>query len=118
MLGLSATYNYYLFHGSVDMRKGISGLANVVRDEMGDNPVDGNNVYIFMSKNRKVVKLLHYERGFFVLYMKRPLLGCFKRPIFDEVSKKYEISWSDMVVLTESIVMHNMRIVTKSNSYK
>ena len=23
MLGLSATYNYYLFNGNVDMRKGI-----------------------------------------------------------------------------------------------
>ena len=31
-----------------------------------------------MSRNRKVVKILHYERGFYVLYEKRPVMGKFK----------------------------------------
>ena len=73
MLGLSATYNYFLSYGSVDMRKGCFSLSQLVREEMGENPLDGNNVYIFLAKNLKVVKILHYERGFFVLYEKRPL---------------------------------------------
>lgn len=111
MLGLSATYNYFLSYGTVDLRKGCFSLSQVVREEMGENPLDGNNVYIFLSKNLKVVKILHYERGFFVLYEKRPLHGKFKKPIFDVVSQKYQISWSDMVCFTESIVMTSMRIV-------
>lgn len=53
MLGLSASYNYLLFNGSVDMRKGIYSLSAVVRDEMSGNPLDGSNVYIFMPKIRK-----------------------------------------------------------------
>ena len=36
-------------------------------------PSDASNVYMFMSRNRKVVKTLHYERGFYVLYEKRPI---------------------------------------------
>ena len=74
------TYNYYLFNGNVDMRKGVFRLREVVRSTMGQNPDDSHNVFIFMSKSRKIVKLLHYERGFYVLYEKRPLMGKF-RPI-------------------------------------
>lgn len=110
MLGLSATYNYFLFNGTVDMRKGVFSLAAVIKDEMDSNPLDGSNVYIFMSKNRRVVKILHYERGFFVLYEKRPLNGKFRKPVYDERSKKYQISWSDMVCLTEGLVISSMRL--------
>ena len=63
MLGLSATYNYYLFNGNVDMRKGIFRLREVVQNTMGQNPDDSHNVFIFMSKSRKIVKLLHFERA-------------------------------------------------------
>lgn len=34
MLGLTGTLNYYLFNGSIDMRKGVYGLSDVVRHEM------------------------------------------------------------------------------------
>lgn len=39
-----------------------------IRTEMSLDPSDASDVYMFMSKNRKVVKILHYERGFYVLY--------------------------------------------------
>lgn len=110
MLGLSATYNYYLFNGSVDMRKGIFGLSEVVRQEMQSNPVDSNNVYLFFSKSRNIVKILHYERGFFVLYEKRPLHGKFKKPVFDEATRKYQISWSDMICFTEGLSISSIRM--------
>ena len=110
MLGLSATYNYFLFNGSVDMRKGCFRLAEVIREEMQDNPLNTENVYMFMSKNRKMVKMMHYERGFFVLYEKRPIMGKFKKPIFDEKTQKYQINWSDMVCPTESIVITDIQL--------
>ena len=110
MLGLSATYNYYLFNGSVDMRKGIFRLREVVQSTMGQNPDDSHNVFIFMAKSRKIVKLLHFERGFYVLYEKRPLMGTFKKPLYDSETKSYQISWADMVYLTESLVINEMRL--------
>ena len=69
MLGLSANLNYYLFNGNVDLRKGVFRLCESIREEMSLDPSDASNVYMFMSRNRKVVKILHYERGFYVLYM-------------------------------------------------
>ncbi|RHH37808.1 hypothetical protein DW204_15140 [Phocaeicola plebeius] len=77
------------------------------------DPSDASNVYMFMSRNRKVVKILHYERGFYVLYEKRPVMGKFKKPVFDEVSKCYRIQWSDMAYLTESIVVDKMYVSPK-----
>ena len=108
MLGLSANLNYYLFNGNVDLRKGIFRLCESIREEMSLDPSDASNVYMFMSRNRKVVKILHYERGFYVLYEKRPVMGRFKKPVFDEVSKCYRIQWSDMAYLTESIVVDQL----------
>ena len=78
MLGLSANLNYYLFNGNVDLRKGIFRLCESIREEMSLDPSDASNVYMFMSRNRKVVKILHYERGFYVLYEKRPIMEKFK----------------------------------------
>ena len=74
MLGLSANLNYYLFNGNVDLRKGIFRLCESIREDMSLDPSDASNVYMFMSRNRKVVKILHYERGFYVLYEKRPVM--------------------------------------------
>lgn len=110
MLGLTGTLNYYLFNGSVDMRKDIYSLSDVVRHEMKQNPNNPNNVYIFMSKNRRVIKILHYERGFYVLYEKRPLMGQFKKPVYDEKTKSYQINWNDMVYLTESLVINQISL--------
>lgn len=111
MLGLSANLNYYLFNGNVDLRKGISRQS--IKEEMSLDPSDSSNVYMFMSRNRKVVKILHYERGFYVLYEKRPVMGKFKKPMFDEVSRCYRIQWSDMAYLTESIVVDRMYMPSK-----
>ena len=110
MLGLSANLNYYLFNGSVDMRKGIFRLCEHIRSELKKDPSDTMSVYMFMSKNRRIVKLLHYEHGFYVLYEKRPVIGKFKKPVFDEKSQCYQISWSDMAYLTESLVIDQMSV--------
>ena len=110
MLGLSANLKYYLFNGNVDMRKGIFRLCEQIRTELSMDPSDTTIVYMFMSKSRKIVKLLHYERGFYVLYKKRPVQGKFKKPVFDEISRSYQISWSDMAYLTESLVIDRMQV--------
>ena len=56
MWGHTGILNYYLFNGSVDMCKGIYSLSDVVHHEMKLNPNNPNNVYIFMSQKRRVIK--------------------------------------------------------------
>ena len=52
-----------------DMRIGVNGMCGQVR-RVGLDPTDGS-VYIFVGKPRKVMKLLHWERGGYVMYYKR-----------------------------------------------
>lgn len=92
------------------MQKGIFGLSAVVREQMKENPANPSNVYIFMSANRRIVKILHYERGCFVLYEKRPVHGKFKKLLFDTKTQSYQISWADIVSLTEDLVVSEMKV--------
>ncbi len=48
-----------------DMRMGVNGMCVQVR-KMGLEPANGD-VYIFVDKSRTTMKLLHWERGGYVM---------------------------------------------------
>lgn len=45
-----------------------------------------------------------------MLYEKRPVMGKFKKPMFAEVFRCYQIQWSDMAYLMVGIVVDNMYV--------
>lgn len=63
-----------------DMRVGVNGMCGHVRS-VGLEPANGD-VYIFVGRTRKVMKLLHWERGGYVMYYKRLEQGHFHPRIF------------------------------------
>jgi len=60
MLGLEPSMHYFFCEGKTDMRKGIDTLAEEVRKRLRMDPTSGY-VFIFISKNRRHVKILRYE---------------------------------------------------------
>ena len=62
--------NFYLCHGSVDMRKGIVSLSELVRRTMNASPENGD-VFIFLGKDRRNLKILRHESNGYVLYWKK-----------------------------------------------
>ena len=48
---MSSEYSIYLYREKVDLRKGISGLSGIVRDEMRLNPNTAKSVYVFSGRN-------------------------------------------------------------------
>ena len=56
--------------GPTDMRKQIDGLAALVRDGMGGDPLDGS-LYLFCGMGGRRLKVLHWDRNGFCLWMKR-----------------------------------------------
>ena len=70
MLSLGSSHSYYLYRAACDMRKSFDSLSGLVRNELGRDPASGE-VFVFINKRRTSVKLLHWERGGFVLYYKR-----------------------------------------------
>ena len=75
MLGLNPSMRFYLCEGPVDMRKGIFTLAELVRKIMGKEPSTGD-IFIFLSKDRRNIKILHHDTGGYVLYWKKTVSSC------------------------------------------
>ena len=63
-----------------DMRMGVNGMCGQVC-KVGLDPSNGE-VYIFVGKSRTTMKLLHWERGGYVMYYKRLEQGRFHPRIF------------------------------------
>jgi len=80
------------------MRKSFDGLCGLVSSVMQRQPTSGE-VFVFLNRSRRHIKLLHWEHGGFVLYYKRLEQGTF--PLAKD--KTGELSWSDLVLMIEGI---------------
>ena len=56
-----------------------------------------------------------YERGFYVLYEKRPSSGRFRKPVFDSKTGRYKISYADLVCLTEGLTRTEIHMPERSS---
>lgn len=102
MFALTESMNYYLCPKAVDMRKGLYGLYHFIKTEMGRNPMSGE-VFIFIGKNRSMLKILHWEKGGFVLYYKRLELGTFEILQLNSTTNSYELDWQIFLMMMEGI---------------
>ena len=59
MLSLSATTRCFVCVEFQDFRKGIDGIAGIVRQKIAMDPMDGA-LYLFRNKNRTSIKVLFY----------------------------------------------------------
>ena len=55
MLTISHHHRYFLFRGIADMRKGFDGLSGLVRNEMKQDPLNGD-VFLFFNPLGLAVK--------------------------------------------------------------
>jgi hypothetical protein len=102
MFALTSSMVYYLFPRPVDMRKGIYSLYQSVKSEMLRNPLSGE-VFLFFGRKRDMIKILHWETGGFVLYVKKLERGTFEVPCFNPLSGNYEMQWSTFVLIMEGV---------------
>lgn len=61
---------------SVDLRKGIDGLAQLCREKLGADPFSGS-LFIFRSRRATAIKILAYDGQGFWLAQKRLSKGRF-----------------------------------------
>ena len=82
MFNLNETNKYNTSTQGVDMRKGVESLCGIVRT-IHMNSLNGN-VYVFSNKSRCLLKMLHWERGGFVVYYKRFEQGRLSNTVFKQ----------------------------------
>lgn len=105
MFCLNENNIYHLYPQGVDMRKGIEGLCGVVRT-CQYSPTN-QDVYVFTNKSRTLLKMLHWERGGFVVYYKRLEQGRITPSIFhqEKTTIFVDIRWDELVLLMEGVRM-------------
>lgn len=102
MFSLNENNSYQVYTLGVDMRKGIESLCGIVRTS-NSNPTDGS-VYVFANKSRTLLKLLHWERGGYVIYYKRMEQGRLSRTMFSAEPPVFQaMRWDELVLLMEGI---------------
>ena len=67
----------YVFHDRVSFHKQIDGLAAVVRQQMGLDPMSGA-YFVFRSRSRHSVRILFFNEDGFELLTRRLSRGCFE----------------------------------------
>ena len=79
MIGLPLGTRVWLGAGVTDMRKGMDGLAALVKEHLGDDPFCGS-IFVFRAKRADRVKLICWDGTGLCLYAKRLEQGSFRWP--------------------------------------
>lgn len=102
MFNLNENNRFVLCETAVNMRNGVEGLCGLI-NYARLTPINGD-VYIFINKSRSILKLLHWERGGYVIYYKRLEEGRISHKIFCKNCVGFRtIRWDELVLLMEGI---------------
>lgn len=103
MFNLNESNQFFISNTPTDMRVGVNAMCGKVR-QAGFEPTNGR-VYVFVGKTRKVMKLLHWERGGYVMYYKRLETGRLSPRLFPSCQQVgfRQIRWDELVLFIEGI---------------
>lgn len=110
MLTISGLKNFYYLPTFHDMRCKAPRVSEIIRSRYHRDPLQGD-VYIFMSKDQKKVKMIHYERHAYYLHEKSFTNGYrFMRIELEEGIAVYKLDWQSLVSVLESPVIKSIRL--------
>ena len=96
----------YLRRDATDMRKGFDGLAGMVRENFGCDPTDGS-LFVFVNRQRNMLKALYWDRDGFALWQKRLERGKFTFSVKGEMV----IGRAELTLILEGVTA---RIIKRS----
>lgn len=110
MLNITGMNRFYYIRNFTDMRCKYSRVLAVIRHQLGREP-ERDEVFIVMSKNRRLVRLFSFDRISFSLYEKRfaPEYE-FMMVVREGDELTYTIDWKDVVLLLESPTRKRLKI--------
>ena len=79
MIGSTRMLTAWAYAEPVDMRKSFDGLAALVTERLGRNPLSGD-LFLFVGRDRRRAKVLHWDGTGLCLFCKRLEIGRFTAP--------------------------------------
>lgn len=101
MLTLGPNTRIFVSLDPVDMRGSFDALAGHVRRLRAD-PLDGH-LYLFVSRRRKLLKAIWFDRSGWAVYAKRLERGSFELPTAAEGVQKLAIDPAQLAMILEGI---------------
>jgi transposase len=103
MLTLPPSVRIFAAVEPVDARKSFDGLAAVVRDSLGGDPMTGH-MFFFLNRRGDMAQILFWDRTGFVVMRKRLEAGTFRMVRNDEGNKSHvEIDAAELGLILEGI---------------
>ncbi|GIW97276.1 MAG: transposase [Pirellulaceae bacterium] len=102
MLSIAAGVRIYVYTRPADLRRGISGLSGLVREQLNADPLDGS-LYVFINRRQDRMKVLHYERGGFWLYYRVLEAGTFESLRPNDGAEAIELDTTQLSMLLAGV---------------
>lgn len=107
MLSLPLPVRIFLCTQPADMRRSFDGLAQMVREFLGADPLSGH-LFVFRSKRGDRVKLLYWMGDGLAIWYKRLEEGTFRFPAATN-SPSIEIRAADLAMLLDGVDLGSVR---------
>lgn len=104
LFSVQETVNYYLYRKPVKMSKSFDSLAALVRTELDRDIVNGD-VFIFLNRNRTMIKVLVYEKKGFSIFYRRLDEGSFVLPAITSDQVSYKMSTEQIMSMLSGMIL-------------
>lgn len=107
MLTLPPGISVLVATARVDGRKGIDGLAAIVRSQFAEDPLSGA-MYVFFTRRGDRVRVLYFDRDGYVLVTKRLEKGVYRVP-WENAEGRVAIEAAELLLVLEGIELKGAR---------
>ena len=108
MLSLPLPVRIFLCTRHADMRKSFDGLAQMVREFLGADPLSGH-LFVFRSKRGDRLKLLYWDGDGLAIWYKRLEKGSFRFPPAPADGDGIEIRAADLILLLDGVDLESVK---------
>ena len=105
MRALSSVGEVYLHLGVSDKRLGVDRLAITIEEELLLKVISGG-IFVFVSRTRKKIKLLYWDRDGYAVWMKRLEAGVFR---LDKGKSYDKITGVDLELLLSGVELKRIK---------
>ena len=107
MTALPTNGDIFLYTKPTDMRKSFSGLAGIVRNELGRKPNDGS-LFLFINRRKDKLKALYWDRDGLALWYKSLESGSFEQ-VRRDGEKSVKLDAAELAMLLGGITIENAK---------
>lgn len=108
MLSLPSVVRIYLYAAPVNLHFGFDRLANLVREDLGQDPLSGH-LFVFRNRRGDRVKLLFWDDDGYAIFYKRLESGVFRFPVVEAETRGVKVTASELSLLLWGIDAASVR---------